>query len=504
MQHRFLKLIPGLLLAGCAATAAAQDFSAVSSSAKKDLNAALSELAAAQMRISGEKVPLAEKLSKTEDATLAKRREVEKATRDLENKIVDLNVLKSEVKARGAEISFVSGALNEYLNAFESRTHIAEVARYKDGIAAARADAGNADLGVFERLEKRLGMLDTALDRIDAVLGGESFEGKALTESGKLENGTYAMIGPLAAFASKDSGAIGLTRLQLNTTEPSVIPAAEPFRAQLKALVSGGAGVVPFDPSGGNADKIAATKEGFVEHVSKGGPVVVPILIMGVLAVVIGLMKWIQIAGVRLAKPRDLQIILDRLKAGNDEGAMAHAQTIKGPVGDLMQAAVLHADEPKEHIEEALYEKMLITKPQLERWMPFVALAAATAPLLGLLGTVTGMINTFRLISVFGTGDPKLLSSGISEALVTTEFGLIVAIPALLIHAFISRKAKGVLGSMEQASVAFINGVPGGGGDDGGEPPKAEGGKPAPSPASEKPDTVEEPGEPANAAPVPA
>ena len=139
---------------------------------------------------------------------------------------------------------------------------------------------------------------------------------------------------------------------------------------------------------------------------------------------------------------------------------MKHASSIKGPVGQLMETAVLHCNEPKEHIEEALYEQMLNTKPALERWMPFVALSAATAPLLGLLGTVTGMINTFRLISVIGTGDPKMLSSGISEALVTTEFGLIVAIPSLLIHAFISRKAKGVLGSMEQTSVAFINGVP--------------------------------------------
>lgn len=504
MQHRFFKFITGILLAGFTATAMSQEFSAVSGSAKKDLDVALSELAAAQMCISEEKIPLAKKLARAEEATLARRREVEKTARDLENKIVDLNVMKSEAKARGAEIAFVSGALNEYMNAFESRTHIAEVLRYKDGIAAARADAGNADLGVFERLEKRLGMLDTALDRIDAVLGGESFEGKALTESGKLEKGTYALIGPLAAFASSESGAIGLTRLQLNTTEPSVIPAAEAFQAELKALVSGGSGVVPFDPSGGNADKIAATKESFVEHVSKGGPVVVPILVLGVLAVVIGIFKWVQIAGVRLAKPRDLQIVLDRLKDGNEEGAMNHAGSIKGPVGELMQAAVLHAGEKKEYIEEALYEKMLIAKPQLERWMPLVALAAATAPLLGLLGTVTGMINTFRLISVFGTGDPKMLSSGISEALVTTEFGLIVAIPALLIHAFISRKAKGVLGSMEQASVAFINGVPGEGGDDGDGPSKAEGGKPTPSPALEKSETVEETDEPANAAPVPA
>ena len=70
------------------------------------------------------------------------------------------------------------------------------------------------------------------------------------------------------------------------------------------------------------------------------------------------------------------------------------------------------------------------------------------------------MINTFNLISVFGTGDPRMLSSGISEALITTMYGLIVAIPALLLHAVVSRKAKGLLGSMEQAAVAFVNGTP--------------------------------------------
>jgi biopolymer transport protein ExbB len=106
-----------------------------------------------------------------------------------------------------------------------------------------------------------------------------------------------------------------------------------------------------------------------------------------------------------------------------------------------------------------MYEKMLVTKPRLERLMPMLALSAATAPLLGLLGTVTGMINTFNMITVFGTGDPKTLAGGISEALITTEFGLIVAVPSLLLHAFISRKGKGVLNSMEQTTVGFINGV---------------------------------------------
>jgi biopolymer transport protein ExbB len=69
------------------------------------------------------------------------------------------------------------------------------------------------------------------------------------------------------------------------------------------------------------------------------------------------------------------------------------------------------------------------------------------------------MINTFKLITVFGTGDARSLSSGISEALVTTEFGLYVAIPALLLHAVLNRKAKGLVGRMEQLSVGFINGL---------------------------------------------
>ena len=88
-----------------------------------------------------------------------------------------------------------------------------------------------------------------------------------------------------------------------------------------------------------------------------------------------------------------------------------------------------------------------------------MAITAAAAPLLGLLGTVIGMIKTFQLITIFGTGDAKSLSSGISEALVTTALGLIVAIPTLILHGALSRMAKHKLGLLEQLSVAFVNGV---------------------------------------------
>jgi len=79
---------------------------------------------------------------------------------------------------------------------------------------------------------------------------------------------------------------------------------------------------------------------------------------------------------------------------------------------------------------------------------------------MGLLGTVMGMIATFKMISSFGSGDPKQLAAGISEALICTATGMSVAIPSLLFHAFLSRKAKGIIGSMEQTAVGFINGVP--------------------------------------------
>jgi len=128
--------------------------------------------------------------------------------------------------------------------------------------------------------------------------------------------------------------------------------------------------------------------------------------------------------------------------------------------GDLLVSAIEHVDDKREYIEEVLYEKMLGIRTKLERGLPFLALAATTGPLLGLLGTVTGMIATFKAISSFGGGDPKMLAAGISEALICTATGMAVAIPSLLFHAFLSRRAKGIIGSMEQTAVGFVNGVP--------------------------------------------
>jgi len=110
-----------------------------------------------------------------------------------------------------------------------------------------------------------------------------------------------------------------------------------------------------------------------------------------------------------------------------------------------------------DHVEDIISESILHENTYLDRFGSIILVFAAVAPLMGLLGTVTGMISTFDVITEFGTGDPKMLSGGISEALVTTELGLIVAIPALFIGNLLSNWAENIKRDMEQAALHVIN-----------------------------------------------
>jgi biopolymer transport protein ExbB len=112
---------------------------------------------------------------------------------------------------------------------------------------------------------------------------------------------------------------------------------------------------------------------------------------------------------------------------------------------------------PREEMENALQEAVLKEVPPMERFLSTLGMLAAIAPLLGLLGTVTGMIDTFHVITLYGTGDPRLMSGGISEALVTTMLGLSVAIPLLLAQTLLNRAVDKRIGEMEEKSVALVN-----------------------------------------------
>ena len=301
-------------------------------------------------------------------------------------------------------------------------------------------------------------VVQAALDRLDNLLGGHVYEGTALNAEGVAERGKFAVIGPLVVFAGND-GKAGLAEQLRGSTDATLVDIGPDHQAGIVAVTGSGTGQLPFDSTMGNALKIKQVEETWWEHINKGGVVIWPLLALGLAAALVALIKWMQLARLQQVRPGDLQSILDRVNDNDSASALALAKRIKGPAGELLETAIQSTGESKEMIEEILYEKMLHAKPKLESMLQFISLAAATSPLLGLLGTVTGMINTFKLITVFGTGDPKRLSSGISEALVTTEYGLIIAVPCLLLFALLSRKSKGILASMEQTAVGFINGL---------------------------------------------
>ncbi|MBN2584923.1 MAG: MotA/TolQ/ExbB proton channel family protein [Planctomycetes bacterium] len=451
-----------------AATAAADNqdqsktvaFQEASTTARRQLDESLAELAALNERIAAEKVPLARKLNDLEAELISARQEYQNVTRLLDTRTLDLTNLRKIIDAHKEEASYLSNLLAEYIRNFESRLHIVELQRYRQPLEAATQAPGNTNLTERQVFDAQLGLLQMSLDRLDDALGGTRFKGRAVGDASLVKPGSFALVGPAALFQSDDEKSIGTAEQGLGSLEPTIVAFGDPADAEAAAqLVVSGQGQFPLDPTLGNAHKVESTRETLVEHVRKGGPVMVPILALAGAAMLVALYKWLALAFLRKPSIKRVNTLLQAVARDDREAVASASAAVRGPVGEMLAAGVEHLDEPRELIEEVMYEKLLSTRLRLNRLLPFVAISASSAPLLGLLGTVTGIINTFKLITVFGSGDVKTLSGGISEALITTEFGLIVAIPSLLLYAFLSRKARGIVDQMEKAAIAFVNQV---------------------------------------------
>lgn len=465
---RLVLVLPlGLLLGSARAQTAAEEagpetgrFRQAASTVHTQLEQSLAELSDLRERIADEKIPMSKKLNDLEAQLSDVRREFRETSWLLDNRTLDLSNLNSEIESREKERTYLSNLLSEYIRTFETRLHIAEKQRYEDPLEAARLAPENSNLSQEEVYARQTGLVEVSITRLEDALGGTRFDGTAVDTTGLVKQGAFAMVGPTALFASKDGSRVGTAEQRLGSVEPAIIPFENEEDAQAaEQVVKSGEGVFPLDPTLGKAHKVESTKETLVEHVSKGGVVMVPILGLAGLALLVALFKWIGLTFTRSPSQKRITRLLAHVGEKNRNAAMEEANRIGGPAGKMLQLGLRHLDESREIIEEIMYEKVLQTRLKLQRLLPFVAICAASAPLLGLLGTVTGIINTFKMITVFGSGDVKTLSGGISEALITTEFGLIVAIPSLLLHAYLSRKARGIVDSMEKAAVALVNQV---------------------------------------------
>ena len=189
---------------------------------------------------------------------------------------------------------------------------------------------------------------------------------KPLSPNGLWE-GKVVLAGPFALFASANSEDSGLA--QFSQSAELTVTALGLIKPRA-LVVASGEGLFPVDPTMGNALKIAATEDSLVDHMKKGGPVMVPIVGLGLAAVMIALLKWLQLSRIRLATPADLKLILAHLNAGHPEKASAHVASFKGQVGEVLRSALEHRKESKAFLEELMYEKMLSAKPALERFLP--------------------------------------------------------------------------------------------------------------------------------------
>ena len=126
------------------------------------------------------------------------------------------------------------------------------------------------------------------------------------------------------------------------------------------------------------------------------------------------------------------------------------------PLGRIFMAYESNKKVDLETLELKLGEAILKERAPLERFTTLLKIISVVAPLLGLLGTVTGMINTFQSITLFGTGDPKLMAGGISQALMTTVLGLCVAIPTIFFHSLVNSRYKQILMTLEEQSTGLV------------------------------------------------
>ncbi|MCE2389860.1 MAG: MotA/TolQ/ExbB proton channel family protein [Proteobacteria bacterium] len=204
---------------------------------------------------------------------------------------------------------------------------------------------------------------------------------------------------------------------------------------------SSGVAEVAIDPSKGSILGLLVQAPTAGERVDQGGIIGYVIITLGVIGVLLSIERFVSLFLV--GRKMQSQTQADSARSDN-------------PLGRVMGVYEENPDADTETLELRLDESVLREVPKLERFLTTIKVLSAIAPLLGLLGTVTGMIETFQMITLFGTGDPKMMASGISEALVTTMLGLIVAIPLTFLHSVCRDRSKALVEMLEEQSAGMV------------------------------------------------
>ena len=397
--------------------------------AREDLQKARTEIAAQQK-------PQLEELSRIQSDVTALKRERDQLKFSTDSMKDQVEKRMARVQAIASQQQDVQYRLLHIRRKLEENLYSIENPNYRETFLSLEQIKTDTPAARLERLKALFAIAEKAADRIDDQIGGTRYPTKILAKS-VMVDGTALQIGPYAFFAPNEGNAgLVVTGEDLITRLRSHMP--ETAQA-IAANLNGQAVSSPFDPLLNQAFLNADAETSFWDHLKSGGIWIIPITIFGLLSSVIALLKLLQIRTIRIPETK---LVASLANTADPEEFERQLEGVTPHARPIFAEGFAYRDAPENARSAAMSQAILSFRDRLESRLSLLGLTAAVAPLLGLLGTVTGMIKTFQIISLHGAGDARTLSGGISEALVTTEFGLVVAIPALLAHAWLNRRAK--------------------------------------------------------------
>jgi len=317
------------------------------------------------------------------------------------------------------------------------------------------------DTGYFPDIDDITGMADVFFDEMQRGSQVSLDEGTFVGRDGQPQTGRIYHLGKFTTIYQTEAEAgflnwspDGRRLFALGELPPRQVATS------ISNYISGGSSRAPVDMSGGAALRQLTQGASLMDQLRAGGPVVYPIMLIALAALCLIIYKIIFLHRLHGNTDRFMGQVTESAGKGDwaaCEGVINEHKGSNWPVIRVLKAGLGARNEPRETLESVLQESILRELPGVQRGIALLAVLGAVAPLMGLLGTVTGMIDTFRIITLFGTSDPKLMSGGISEALVTTELGLVVAIPIMLFHTLLSRRSDHLIGDMEEKAVQLTN-----------------------------------------------
>lgn len=405
--------------------------------------------------------------AKSENRTQASHNVVREA--DFKKTEQELKAIKSELEAKRTSVQNATDVLTQTFSDNENK-----LARLEEKLRLETGSLGEL-FGVVRQNAKELGAelssTVNSVDRaehtatVDQIIDAKSLPSmpqlsglwmsmvEQIQASSELSKSQIAFINGEGNTQSVDAyrlGSIGLITDQgyvsWNTQREDAIaylkqPSNGPTLASLSSLANGAVSNVVVDPSRGFMLEQLALTPSLTDRLQAGG--VVGKVILGLLA--IGLIIAL-VRGVSLAIAR--QKIRAQLKNPEQAG--------DNPLGRVLAVYNKEQNQTVEALELRLLEAVVDEQTHLEKGLSMLKLLAALAPMLGLLGTVTGMIETFQVITQFGNGDPKVMAGGISMALVTTVLGLVAAMPLLLAHNILSTQAENIRNILEKQGIGLV------------------------------------------------